>query len=164
MAERWTSEPLDLPPREPTGDYPRVDLVFHGIDHAGPSYEARVFIDNPEATESTPTTLEERYAGSFWIFGHNGCFGDLGHCDVPTGERDVFDRRAPHPLTPHKKAVTVDSALAPLADAAAAAPAAGGAPTFAVTIIAIPEPTPAAGRREQERVLEFRELSVVTYS
>ena len=24
------------------------------------------------------------YAGSFYIFGHGGCFGDVGHCDVPT--------------------------------------------------------------------------------
>jgi tyrosinase len=161
MAERWTSEPLELPPREPTGEYPRVDLVFQQVDHSGPSYEARLFIDNPAASESTPLTAEERYAGSFWIFGHDGCFGDLGHCDVPTGDRDVFDRRALHPLTPHKKIVTVDPTLAPLADAVASEES--GA-TFTVTVVAIPEPTPGSGRRDRASVLEFRELGLVTYT
>ncbi len=161
MAERWTSEPLDLPPREPTGAYPRVDLVFHAVDHSGPSYEARIFIDNPDADESTALAAEQRYAASFWVFGHDGCFGDLGHCDVPGGDRDIFDRRAPHPLTPQKKTITVSETLAPLADAAAGQEA---ETSITVTVVAIPEPTPGAGRRESKGVLAFRELSLVTYT
>ena len=161
MAERWTSDSLDLPPRELSGEYPRVDLIFLGVDHAGPSYEARVFIDYPDADERTPLDRDNRYAGSFWIFGHDGCFGDVGHCDVPSAERDVFDRRAPHPLTPHKKIVTVDPILESLADAAAKR---GEPGTFSVTLVVLPEPTPAAGRRDRSSALKFRELSVATYS
>ena len=160
MAERWISEPLELPLREPSGEYPRVDLVFHEIDHSGPSFEARIYIDNTDADESSPTTTDEGYAGSFWIFGHGGCFGDIGHCDVQTEPRDVFDRRAPHQLTPHKRIVTVNTTLEPLADAASTQPP---EPTFVVTVVAIPTPIAREGQRKRSTVLDFRELSVVTY-
>src|SRR5659263_361990 len=51
-------------------------------DHGGPSYEARVFFDTPDATADTPLERAAGYVGSFTVFGHGGCFSEHGHCDV----------------------------------------------------------------------------------
>ncbi len=65
------------------GRFTRADLVFSGVDHSETSYEVRVFLNNPTADASTPRTAEHGYAGRFVVFGHGGCFGDEGHCEVP---------------------------------------------------------------------------------
>lgn len=101
---------LDLPAARQ--DIARADLVFYGVDHSGPTYEARVFLNNPKATEETPLTAEEGYAGAFTIFGHGGCFGAEGHCAPNDRNRDEFDRRPPHPLTPQTVWITITDALA----------------------------------------------------
>lgn len=108
MVERFVSNPLDLP--ADNEDPYRVDLVFYDVDHSGASYEARVFINAPDADADTPRD-DPRYAGSFHIFGHGGCFGDVGHCDVPNGPRDPFDLRPPHDLLPASKTVVVTEAF-----------------------------------------------------
>jgi len=116
MVERFVSEPLELPRHaedEPTPT--RVDLIFYGVDHSGSSYEARVFLDAPDADLDTPRE-DEHYAGSFHVFGHGGCFGDEGHCDVSEEPRDPFDYRPPHQLTPATKVVTITDALSRLVD------------------------------------------------
>ena len=46
----------------------RADLVFDGVDHGGMSYEVRAFLNNPEADETTPRTLEQGYGGRFVVF------------------------------------------------------------------------------------------------
>ena len=86
-------------PREP---YRRADIEFHGIDHSRASYEGRLFFDHPDAGPETPTDDDNRYAGSFWVFGHGGCAGDEGHCEVPVVYRP-FDLRPEHQLTPTSK-------------------------------------------------------------
>ncbi len=91
-------------------EFSRADIEFIGIDHAGPSYEARVYLNNPKATAETPPTLENGYAGSYYIFGHGGCFGDLGHCDI-NPKPDPFDPRPSHPLEPIRKAVIATKAV-----------------------------------------------------
>ena len=70
-----TTSALELPELEDAKELSRADLVFYGVDHAGPSYEARVFINNPKADAETERVDEQGYAGSFAVFGHNGCFG-----------------------------------------------------------------------------------------
>src|SRR5919202_1463780 len=98
---------VELERPDPSQPFSRADLEFRGVDHSGPSYEARIFFDNPSANESTPAEVDQGYAGSFHVFGHGGCFGELGHCDVTLGGRGVYDRRLPHPLTPLFKTFTV---------------------------------------------------------
>ena len=110
--KRFHSKPLDLPTDRER--IVRADLVFYGVDHSGPTYEARVFFDNPRATEGTPRDAENGYAGSFTVFGHGGCFGAEGHCAPQDRYVDAFDRRPPHPLTPLTVTVTVTDALARL--------------------------------------------------
>ena len=47
----------------------RAELVFGGVEQAGSSFEGRVYLNNPDADESTPRTPEAGYAGSFHVFG-----------------------------------------------------------------------------------------------
>jgi hypothetical protein len=51
-------------------DIKQVELVFTGVDQAGPSFEARVFLNNPTADDSSPQTPETGYAGSFHVYGY----------------------------------------------------------------------------------------------
>ncbi len=88
----------------------RADLQFDGVDHAGASFAAYIFFDNPNATAATPRSIESGYAGKFNIFGHGGCLGDPGHCEV-RGLPRMFDPRPAHPLTPARKVVIVTAAL-----------------------------------------------------
>jgi hypothetical protein len=52
------------------GDPGRAELVFSGVEQAGRSFEARVFLDNPDADDRTPRTPEAGYVGSFHVYGH----------------------------------------------------------------------------------------------
>jgi hypothetical protein len=104
----FTSAAIDLGTLDPT--FTRIDLEFTGIDHAGVSYEARVFLDNAEANQDTPEDDEHGYVGAFHIFGHGGCFGDVGHCDI-TGLPRPYDPRPAHPLTPATKVVIATDAI-----------------------------------------------------
>jgi hypothetical protein len=107
--KRFRTHPLDVPgDRE---DISRADLVFYGVDHSGPSYEARIFLDSPRASEETARDIEKGYAGSFTVFGHGGCYGDEGHCAPNDRTSDEFDVRPPHPLTPQTRSVTITDAL-----------------------------------------------------
>lgn len=91
-------------------EYVRADLEFIGLDHSGASYEGRVYVNNAKADANTQPTPANGYAGSFYIFGHGGCFGDVGHCDVHP-RWDEFDPRPSHPLEPIKKVVVATDAI-----------------------------------------------------
>lgn len=108
--DRYVSEPIEIPGAE-RDDFSRADIVFEKVDHARESFTAHVFLDAPDADELTPLELEHGYAGSFGIFGHGGCAGDEGHCDVPEDQNDPEDQRLLHPLTPQRKVVRITQAL-----------------------------------------------------
>jgi tyrosinase len=108
MVDRFVSAPLELPDAE--AEFERADLTFYEVDHSGSSFEARVFLDNADASLETSRD-DPSYAGAFHVFGHGGCFGDVGHCDVPTGPADPFDLRPPHQLLPQVKLVVITDAL-----------------------------------------------------
>ena len=143
---------VELERPDPSQPFSRADLEFRGVDHSGPSYEARIFFDNPSANESTPAEVDQGYAGSFHVFGHGGCFGELGHCDVTPGGRGVYDRRLPHPLTPLFKTVIVTDALVRVLEA-------GKGETFTVTVAAVvPEQPGVSGDP-----LRFESVSLITF-
>lgn len=146
----YTSAKIPLDPLKKT--FHRADLVFDGVDHSGASYEGRVFLNNPGANAKTPKTAPHGYAGSFHIFGHGGCFGDVGHCEV-RGLPRAYDPRPAHPLTPARKIVIATDALRK-------AVAKGKAMT--VTVV----PIVRAGNEltEHDDVFKFDKLSVLTYS
>jgi hypothetical protein len=84
----------------------RVDLELLGLDHSGPSYQGRIFLNNPNADQETATTEKNGYVGSYFIFGHGGCFGGMGHCSV-NNIRRPYDFRASSPLTSIYKRVEI---------------------------------------------------------
>jgi len=131
-------------------DFARADLVFYGVDHSGPSFEARIFLNNPEANLQTPRDDASGYAGSFTVFGHAGCAGDVGHCDVPTVPKDPFDRRPPHALTPQTKTVIVTDALRKIPD-----------PMVTITVVPV---RPGAHGAEVVDALQFDRFSLLTYA
>lgn len=95
--------------------FSRADLEFLGVDHSGPTFETRVFFNNAEADEDSPTTADTGFVGSFHVFGHGGCYGDEGHCEVPTA-RQPYDLRPAHPLVPITMTLTVTEALSPIVE------------------------------------------------
>jgi hypothetical protein len=107
----YTSQPVSAADI-PLEDVSRVDIEFEQVDHSGASFEGRVFLNNPAADENTDPSPENGYAGSFFIFGHGGCFGDEGHCEVDT-ERpvDPYDPRRSHPLMPVEMSVEATEAV-----------------------------------------------------
>ena len=151
MEHYRTEPPLELSPSTARGEFTNADIVFYEVEHRGRSFEARVFLNAPEADLNTPLTIEAGFAGSFVVFGHGGCFGDKGHCTVPTGPRDPFDSRPPHGLTPQTKLVDITEALK--------APRCAGE-TLMVSVIAV---IPGEEQTGPADVLFFSELRLLTY-
>jgi tyrosinase len=146
MVEKFTTDPVELPP----ADHPfeRSDLLFYGLDHSGASYEARVFMD-PRGVGRDADAGHRAYVGSFFILGHGGCFGDVGHCDIPS-ERDPFDLRPAHQLEPALRILTVTDAVRQLLER--------GVDAAKVTVVAH-----AAGRAAND-VLAFERVRLATYA
>jgi tyrosinase len=137
----------------PTGsldaDFSRADVEFHGLDHSGASYEGRIFLNLPGASEATPRVGPD-YAGSYYIFGHGGCLGDLGHCDVRP--RRFYDPRPQHPLTPTLKIVIATEAIRRAREAEA----------ITVTVVPVLLATNATVGAPEELVF-YQEVRIVTY-
>lgn len=146
MVERFTTDPIELPPRD--RPFERADLIFYGLDHSGPSFEARVFIDLRGVGKDAGAS-HRAYAGTFYIFGHGGCFGDVGHCDIPS-DPDPFDLRPSHQLEPATRIVTVTDTVRGLLEREVDA--------AKVTVVARSE-----GRAPND-VLAFDQVRLATYA
>lgn len=70
MSGRFTSLPLHVDTGPRGRAFRRADVVFEGVDQSGPSYEIRVFLNNPHADHRTPPIPENGYAGSFHVYGY----------------------------------------------------------------------------------------------
>ena len=149
-----TSAPLELPELPAPDAISRADLVFYGVDHSGPSYEGRVFLNNTNANADTELELHAGYAGSFDVFGHGGCFGDEGHCLPDQRFIDEFDVRAPHPLRPLTLTVIATDAIrSALADSSVS--------EVTVTVVAV---VPAGDYpRARRDPLKFDYVRLLTY-
>jgi len=146
MVEKFTTEAIELPPADHA--FERSDLIFYGLDHSGPSFEARVFVD-PRGVNRDAGSDHRAYVGSFFILGHGGCFGAAGHCDVPT-ERDPFDLRPAHQLEPAIRILTVTDAVRALLER--------GVKAAKVTVVARAE------GRDSNEVLAFERVRLATYA
>jgi hypothetical protein len=132
--------------------FSRADLVITGVDHSSTSYEVRIFLNNADATASTPRTSEEGYAGRYTVFGHGGCYGGEGHCDPPTAGEDL--RLAP-PLTPFDTYVTITDALQRIL--------AAGDSLRTITLVPVSLPPRRADRAPAPELLHFDDVTVQTY-
>jgi tyrosinase len=145
MMERWTSQTLAVPP---PASWQRADLEFEGVEHDGPSFVLHVFLNNPEADETTPRTAEQRYAGYLTVFAHGDCWGDIGHCDIPEPV-SPFDQRPPHPLIPFNATLEITDALSAMPE---------GTSQITVTVLAFNK----AG--DEANVFRFKNLTLLTYA
>jgi hypothetical protein len=145
----FVSKPIGLTAIDIGAAYNRADLIFDGVDHAGGSYALRVFFNNPDATSSTGASAENGYAGSVYVFGHGGCFGDEGHCEVPA-VRQPFDLRPPHQLTPAKMWIEVTDVIRQVAQ---------HEQSLVITVV----PVMTSGTAE-DKPLPFQRVSLVTYA
>jgi hypothetical protein len=150
-AKTYTSKPVPVDFAGPGHRLNRADLEISGIFHGEGSYEGRIFLNNPGADHNTPCTLDHGYAGSFHIFGHGGCFGDAGHCEVQ-GHRDAYDFRAPHALTPAKKRVTITDAVLKVARS-----------NQQMTVTIVPVVSAANELCDVHNVFRFEQMRLVTY-
>jgi hypothetical protein len=151
-ANTYTSKPVSIEFADPNHRFASADLEILGIDHSQSSYEGRVFFNNPEANANTQMTLDQGYAGSFYIFGHGGCFGDVGHCDI-TGPLDAYDFRGPHPLLPTLARVTVTEALKYSAKS-----------NREIRITIVPVVAAANEQCDTKNVFRFQEMRFLTYN
>jgi len=135
--------------------FTRADVVFTGVDHSGCSYEVRLFLNNPDADADTRRDEAVGYAGRFHVFGHGGCFGDVGHCDVPSPSTDPTDLRPAHPLTPLDTYVTVTAALRRLL--------AAGATLESVTLVPISLPPRREDRAPALGLFHCQRVDLRTY-
>jgi hypothetical protein len=151
-ANTYTSKPVSIAFAGPDHRFTSADLEILGIDHSQTSYEGRVFFNNPKADASTPKTLAEGYAGSFYIFGHGGCFGDVGHCEI--NERlGAYDLRDPHPLRPTLARVPVTAALKQFAKSNAQ-----------ISITVVPVVSAATELSDTKNVFRFQQMRFLTYN
>jgi hypothetical protein len=150
-AKTYTSKPVPIAFAGAGHRFSRADLEISGIFHGEASYEGRIFFNNSAADENTPCTIDQGYAGSFHIFGHGGCFGDAGHCDVHE-HREAYDFRQPHPLTPAKKRVTVTNALREVART-----------NQQTTVTIVPVVSATTELCDPHNVFRFEQMRLVTY-
>lgn len=147
-----TTVEIELPPAGGVA-IARADLTFYGLDHSGPSYEARVFLDRPDATADTPLD-DPGYAGSFGVLGHGGCFGEEGHCQVRPAVT-TFDRRMPHQLVPAVRVLTCTGHITRLVAERRA--------TVAVTVVAVVRDSPLADEAAAGDLPRIDQIALHTY-
>jgi hypothetical protein len=109
FANKFSSREINLNFNQKENDFYNAVIEFYGVDTTGPSYEGRVFLNNPEANEDTPLNEANGYVGSYHIFGHDGCWGDEGHCEAPI--RSAYDSRLHTSLTPAYKYIDATKAI-----------------------------------------------------
>ena len=150
--DRYVSEPMEHPRAHgEDAPYARADLVFYDVDPKGASYYGLVFLNAPDADETTPAEPSNGFAGWFTVFGHGGCFGDdEDHCAPPPPAPDPYDLTIPVGIPLQTKTVQVTEALQAVEGE-----------TFQVTVVAI-----APGEKGPERAdaLQFGRLRLLTYA
>lgn len=129
MAETSPSDGMQLPAGE---SFSRADLVFSGVDHGGPSYQVAVHLTGLDPAGKAVGAAD---AAPYYVFGHGGCFGDEGHCEIrePVSE---FDYRPPHQLIAATRVVTATDEVKRLIGS--------GAVALKVSLTPIVKPSPFA--------------------
>jgi hypothetical protein len=150
-AKKLVSGPLKFDIKKLDKKFYRVDLEFRGLDHSGPSYEGRVFVNNPKADHNTPKTLEKGYVGSYHIFGHGRCFGDVGHCEIRRAI-SPFDYRPSHPLSPAFKRIRITDQIKKIGN---------DRKELVITIVPI---LSGSLKDQSEDVVKLERISIVSYN
>ena len=81
-------------------NFARAEVRLLGVRYATEGGGVlRVFLNEPDANEKTPTKGNDNYVGQFALFA-GGCVGGPGHCMPPMGPALPYDLRHRHPKTP----------------------------------------------------------------
>jgi len=67
---KFTSRPIRVNLGANGLNFQRADILVHGLDQSGESFEGRVFLNNPEANVETPADPKHGYAGCFSVYGY----------------------------------------------------------------------------------------------
>lgn len=131
-------------------EFYKAIIEFYGVDTNGPSYEGRVFLNNPRADENTPLNESNGYVGSYNVFGHDGCWGDEGHCE-PAPFR-TYDSRIHSHVDPVYKSVEATKLLKKYARTRS---------KFTITVV----PRIGSGQRlsDAKDVLKYKRIRVTCY-
>ena len=134
-------------------EYYRADIEIHGVDHSGQTYEGRVFLNNPKANQKTLKNERNNYAGSYYIFGHGGCYGDVGHCDYEP-EKRLYDLRLGSDIRPQYKRIIVTDLLKKL-----------GRKTNQFTITIVPVLFAESQKKSipKKDIIKFDKIGIITY-
>ena len=108
IEQRYKLPTISLSENNISPNFKEAFLEFYGIDHLRPTYTAWIFFNATLPKKVTPRS--RGFAGSFAVFGHAECWGDIGHCHGNDGI-GRFDTRPSHPMTPAFKRVPVSHAL-----------------------------------------------------
>lgn len=68
-------------------NFQRADIVVSGLEQAGPSYELRIFLNNPDADAGTEPNDDHGYAGSIYVYGYGQPPPGMGQPDGQPGAR-----------------------------------------------------------------------------
>lgn len=152
LSKIYKSQPIPFDSQKWQGRIAKASVEFYDIDHSGPSFEGRVFLNNTDANHKTKKTLDNGYAGSIFIFGHGigGCYGDEGHCEV-IPRNSVYDLRPSHQLTPGFAVVEITKALQRISN------------VKFVTVTVVPIVTAWNELTDVENILKFKKMSLIVY-
>ena len=106
---KFTSPEINLEYNADENEFDQGLIEFYGVDCTGPSYQGRVYVNNPNADENTPLDEKNGYVGSYYVFGNDGCWGDKGHCD--TRFQRKYDSRTHSHITPQYMSVDATKKL-----------------------------------------------------
>jgi tyrosinase len=87
--------------------FKRAEVRLHWVPQLARSCFIRVFLNQPGADAQTPITGNPHYAGYMAVFGHGGCYGGPGHCDLPPLKTRAFDVRPRNHNTPRNHRIDV---------------------------------------------------------
>lgn len=132
-------------PAHAVKNHARAEVRIHGIRYSVDGGGVlRVFLNEADANENTPTKGNENYVGQFALFA-GGCVGGPGHCAPPPREKLPHDRRHRHPKTPGNVRLDATETIKKLR--------AKGATDFTVHVVALgPDGKPASDVLRMEAV------------
>ena len=110
---RFTSPEMYLEYSGDENDFYQAVIEFYGVDCTGPSYEGKVYVNNPNADENTPSNEKNGYVGSYYVFGNDGCWGGKGHCEAKF--QRMYDSRKHSHIAPQYKFIDATKVLKKLA-------------------------------------------------
>lgn len=87
--------------------FAKAEVRLHWVPQLARSCFIRVFLNQPGANASTPIHDNPHFAGYLAVFGHGGCYGGPGHCDLPAARARDFDLRPRSHNTPRNHRIDI---------------------------------------------------------